>query len=660
MPAKPSAKQWGVFLCDCRSTLTIEAERIGEPAGLVTVASRPEKDVRAFAKQAGEQDVEQVLIGCCADPALFQKALGGRRLHFLDLKGLCFAPHADPEQAHAKALKLIAAAMAAGEAAAEAPQNLLQAGGRVMIFTDSPAGLELAKKLRKLEQLTVFVTPDATGFEKVPAGKVNLGSLAACEGRLGNFRVTVKRPQPVDGPRQSPLREQADQVVLLMEGALPDFKGRTGLHLVQGTGKDLLEETANHVRDLVGLFHKPEHLTYERDVCAGGAAGMQACGRCITYCPYDAIARDGADGLRVKVDHLTCEGCGACASACPTSALRFTEPSPREIYARLAALLALPGRKKKHPAPPLIVFHCGEMGRQALEEAGSRAQDYSSAVLPVEVPCLRYVSEANMLQAVQMGAAGVALLGCEDCPNGERELLIAQHAFAGQVLDAFGLGAGRLRIITAEPGREKQAIEALDRFARELKPFPATGNGKGKGKMPRRTGNREVLAQAIAGFIEQTDKEVGGIKVPQGQPFGFVEVDDAGCTLCRSCANVCPTHAFKFEEDNQTLHFKQINCVGCGLCVQACPENVMTLRPELYLERQALDYMVVVEDEMITCARCEAPYINRRALEMIEAKVLGMESLLDTFAGKRKGLLRMCPDCRAVGAMWEVHQGWEP
>jgi ferredoxin len=283
-----------------------------------------------------------------------------------------------------------------------------------------------------------------------------------------------------------------------------------------------------------------------------------------------------------------------------------------------------------------------------------------------------------MLQAMQMGAAGVALLGCEDCPNGERELLMSQHAFAGQVLDAFGLGAERLRIITAEPGREAEAIEALDRFARELKPFPATGKGngkgngkgevkggvkggvKGKGKAPRRTGNREVLALAIAGFIEQTDKEVGGIKVPQGQPFGFVEVDDAGCTLCRSCANVCPTHAFKFEQDSQTLHFKHISCVGCGLCVQACPEDVMTLRPELYLERQALDYMLVVKDEMITCARCEAPYINRKALEAIEAKVLGAESLLDTFAGKRKGLLRMCPDCRAVDAMWEVHQGWEP
>ena len=138
--------------------------------------------------------------------------------------------------------------------------------------------------------------------------------------------------------------------------------------------------------------------------------------------------------------------------------------------------------------------------------------------------------------------------------------------------------------------------------------------------------------------IEHTGKEPGGIKVPEGQPYGFVDIKEEGCTLCRSCANVCPTHAFKFDEDEQVLSFKHIACVGCGMCERACPEKVMTLRPELYLEGDALDYMAVVEDESVTCARCEKPYINRRALEAIEAKVLNLGSLLDTFQGERSKL----------------------
>ena len=653
------AKQWGVFLCNCRSSLEVDAERIGSGAALVTVATDPKKAIRKFAREADKGDVEQVVIGCCADAGLFSDALGGRQLSFVDLKHKCFAPHADSRQAHAKAEKMIAAAMRAAEARTDVAQNLLQAGGRVLIFADSPAGPKLARMLKGLDEVTVYISPDAVGFDKMPRGRVNLGSPVAVQGRLGAFVVTIQPPRPADGAARKPVKESADQVVVLAQGAPPKLSRRTGLHLLNGLDEAgleaVLEDTAAQVKELVGMFHKPEHVAYSKDICAGGAASMQACGLCIDACPYGAIARSGEDALRIQVDHMACEGCGACVSACPTSALRYTEPSPREIYAQLAALLDKPrGRGKK--APPVIVFHCGEMGARVLEEAGSVPLPYSAAVLPVEVPCLRYVSEANMLAAVSMGAAGVGLLGCEECPNGERELLYGKFEMAQQVLDAFELGGERLRIITAAPGREAEAVEALDVFVSQLGATPLSCGGKA----PRRTDNRDIMGYALAGFITGCEKQPGGIKVPQGQPFGYVEVNEGGCTLCRSCINVCPTHAFKFEEESHTLHHKHISCVGCGLCVKACPENVITLRPELYLESDALDYMVVVEDEMITCARCEAPYINRKALETIEAKVFDMEALLDTFAGDRRKLLRMCPDCRAVSAMWEVDQGWEP
>ena len=87
---------------------------------------------------------------------------------------------------------------------------------------------------------------------------------------------------------------------------------------------------------------------------------------------------------------------------------------------------------------------------------------------------------------------------------------------------------------------------------------------------------------------------------------------------------------------------------------------MITVRSELFLEKQALEYSVVVTDEMLTCISCEKPFINRRALEAIEAKVLDLASLLDTFEGDRKKLLRMCPDCRAAYAILEVDKGWEP
>jgi hypothetical protein len=84
------------------------------------------------------------------------------------------------------------------------------------------------------------------------------------------------------------------------------------------------------------------------------------------------------------------------------------------------------------------------------------------------------------------------------------------------------------------------------------------------------------------------------------------------------------------------------------------------LHNELYLEKEALDFTVVAEDEMINCIQCNKPYINRRALEAVESKLFNVESLQHTFSGNRKNILRMCPDCRTVEAMMEVEKGWEP
>jgi ferredoxin len=322
----------------------------------------------------------------------------------------------------------------------------------------------------------------------------------------------------------------------------------------------------------------------------------------------------------------------------------------------MASLLASSNGKKGTLTTPVIVFHCEEMGRKVLETAGQVPLPYSPSVLPVEVPCLRYVSESNMLAAISLGAAGVGLLGCENCPNGERELLYQKYEFTQLILHHFGLGQERVRIITAEAGLEADAIGTVNEFISQLSDAPLVPSWS----TPRQTGNREILAEVLTDFLEQTGREPGGVKLSPDLPFALAEVEESGCTLCRSCANVCPTNAFKFDEENNSLYFKHINCVGCGLCEQVCPENVITLRSELFLEKPTLDYKKVVEDEMINCSKCEKPYINRRALEAVESKLFEIESLKHTFSGDRKNILKMCPDCRTVVAMMEIEKGWEP
>ncbi|MGH7488829.1 MAG: 4Fe-4S dicluster domain-containing protein, partial [bacterium] len=217
-------------------------------------------------------------------------------------------------------------------------------------------------------------------------------------------------------------------------------------------------------------------------------------------------------------------------------------------------------------------------------------------------------------------------------------------------------GGERLCLITADDNTAPQAIGALSRFADALEVAPIRWDGK---RLPQRD-NREVIADAIAVFIEQTDREPGRTTLEASQPFAFADVAANGCTMCRSCVNVCPVHAFSVDDNTLSLQFQHISCVACGLCEKVCPEKVITLRREISFDRNALRRRTVVQDHMVSCAKCDKPYINRRALETVEARLLSLQSLLDTFTGNRRNLLRMCPDCRAAVAMLEVEKGWKP
>ena len=259
------AKRWGVFFCNCRSTLEVDAARIESSAALVTVASQPEQEVQAFAEQVEQQEVEQVVVGCCcAERSVFETALKGKTLRFLDLKGNCFSPHSDTAQAHAKAQKMIRAEMQASSIQAQhpVPVNPLLVRNRVVLYTEFPEGLEMVGLLKDLveegpEGLTVCVAPEAQGLEDSPYWEQR-AALIAVEGRLGSLRIIMEPDPLTNGGSQKRHALLADQLVVLTKHPPPGIKKRTGVHLLSSAEGELLEATAQQVRELVGQFHKPD------------------------------------------------------------------------------------------------------------------------------------------------------------------------------------------------------------------------------------------------------------------------------------------------------------------------------------------------------------------------------------------------------------------
>lgn len=574
------------------------------------------------------------------------------KTHVVDLKASCFAVHAEPQQAHDKAGRLLRGALQAAEVQTEPRYLPLRSDGRVLIVADEPWVGNLARRLGSACQPILVLSPHAPDVDAFPSWRVYRGELLDVSGRLGDFRAVVGL---ADGAGQQEL--VVDQVVVL-DSDLAPRPTRTGYHALNSPDSADLGQLAARIDDLTGDFLKTVHVAYDADVCAGGAAGRQACGACIPACPYEAIRRDPTSPLRVEVDHLACEGCGACTSACPTSALRFTEPSPQALFAQLAGLLA----PANGAADQVVVFHCSEQGKRLIEEAGRRPLPYPAKVLGVQVPCLRHVSIAAILGAMRLGAAGVGLLGCAACPHGERALLERTLAFCRVTLEAFELGSERLRLFVTAGDDEVDTVEDLTRFADSLTPAPIRRDGL---RPWRVTSDRQALTEIVGTFIEQCRREPGRQPLASklggaALPFAVAEVEAEGCTLCRSCVNVCPTHAFRLDEPTSSLQFNHFACVACGLCETLCPENVISLHPEVVFTREALDYRTVVRDEMVGCLKCGKPFVNQKSLDAILAKVLQLGPLMDAFSGERRNLLRMCPDCRAVAAMQEVEEGWEP
>jgi len=93
-------------------------------------------------------------------------------------------------------------------------------------------------------------------------------------------------------------------------------------------------------------------------------------------------------------------------------------------------------------------------------------------------------------------------------------------------------------------------------------------------------GEEGLLIMELSGDQENYDKgiqyliETGVIIQSLSQD---VIRDEAKCTHCGACVNLCPTGAFSLEPETRKVLFDHAKCVVCGLCVKACPPRAMRL-----------------------------------------------------------------------------------
>lgn len=448
------------------------------------------------------------------------------------------------------------------------------------------------------------------------------------EGYLGRFSVGLHAPDerldltlPLFG------RQHADLILDLgrspaLELELPPPGYR---HLAWGDAE--CDTALDEFAELVGEFDKPRYFQINADLCAHSASGNVGCTRCLEVCPADAISsHKGRIESRIEIDPYLCQGVGSCSSACPTGAIQFRLPEPARQQEALASWLDA----YRQAGGSLPVMRFVEAGDLEVEE------EPAGCVLDVPLEELGNAGHDQWLTALAAGAAEVRIQVHSELPPTLSTFIDDQIAQAQALLAALGHKPGRIKRIQRGDGAARDALPEY---------LPLSDEPLELSAQPKRERFEEVLARLTA--LGQADGQRH--PMPSGAAYGGLEIDRDACTLCFACVSNCPTPALASGDETPLLSYREADCVQCGLCVEACPEDAIRLVPGFLADASRTQRQARHEEPPFCCICCGKPFANAATIATIKAKLAEHPY----FAGDAAARLEMCEDCRVK----DVYQG---
>ncbi len=634
-----------ILACSCDDSMALDGEALrracrGADVQTARQLCRAEAErFRAIAADGGA-----VTVTCTQEAPLFselaEEAGGKAALTYVNIR-----EHAGWSTEGAQATPKIAALLAAAaEPVPDIPYVTLQSEGVILIYGRDEQAVETARLLKDHLDVTVLITPPAAiAPPRATDFPVVKGCIQAAKGFLGAFEIVVDEyavPEPSSrgalsfGPARNGAKSQCD-ILLDISGSAPLFPApdlREGyLRADPGDPAAVLRATLK-ARDLVGTFDKPRYIQFTEDLCAHSRSKIVGCRRCLDLCPTGAITPAGD---HVAIDAHICAGCGQCAAACPTGAASYALPPADILMRKLRVLLAT--YREAGGRQPIVLLHDGEHGADLIDALARHGDGLPAHVLPVAVNEVTQVGLEAVAAAFAYGASALRFLlrgkARHDTAGLMRTIALAQPILAG-----LGFTGERVAAIeTDDPDALGQALRAI--APADAAPRPATFQPVGA--------KRDVLRLALRELHQSAPVPVDVVALPQGAPFGAVQVNVEGCTLCLSCVSACPTGALLADPDRPMLRFTEDACVQCGLCQATCPEKVITLTPQIDFRAATASARVLKEEEPFHCIRCDKPFGVKSTIERVAAKLEGKHWMFQGSA-QRLDIIKMCEDCRVT------------
>jgi len=501
-----------------------------------------------------------------------------------------------------------------------------QSRGHCLIIGPSDLALDVAAKLDTPAQTVLVPTPGSTKINK-QATEDGVAVIEAdallLNGYLGAFDCAVGDPEsPGSLAKVAGVSLLGGFDLVLDLGDLPMLRQEVlpfG-YIATGDNEFAIDAACTELAELQGEFEKPKFFEYDASICAHSRSGITACTNCIDVCGTGAISSNG-DGI--KIEPYLCQGCGSCASNCPSGAVRYAYPAPADALSQLTDLLK---PRQEAGLGTVVYFHDTESGTERLASIES---ELCELVLPLAVEEVASVGMDVWFAAISNGVTAIAV-DAPSADSGAGRALKAQCETANKILSGMGLENRVALIDGADP-------DAINQFARnEYQPIPVATFKVFNDKRQTIRNSIDHIAQHFV-----PDEQIA---LSESAPFGQVSVSKDACTLCLACVTVCPGSALQDGDTVPQLNFIESQCLQCGLCEKACPESAISLSARyLYDSETARKPRVLNEETPFNCIVCNTPFATEQIIGRMQTKLAGHWMFEDESAVRR---LKMCEDCR--------------
>ena len=638
-----------IRICSCEDTIPLDGEavrRVCRDAMVVEGRQLCRAELERFRKMAAGGG--PIVVACTQEAPLFDEVAsaiaGSGAIAFVNIRETA----GWSKDAKAAGPKMAALIAAAAEPTPDFPFVSLNSEGVTLLYGKDERVIEAANLLKEHLDVTVLIKPGTdVAPTRVTEFPVVNGTIRQAKGHLGAFELTVDdyaAPHPSSrgalsfGPARNDAVSHCD-ILIDLSGGAPLFPAADlrddYLRADPGDPAAMLRAVLK-ARDLTGTFDKPRYITFTEDLCAHSRSKIVGCRRCLDLCPTGAITPAGD---HVIIDAQICAGCGQCAAACPTGAAAYALPPADALLRKLRALLG--AYREAGGKQAVVMFHDGEHGGELIDALARFGDGLPANVLPVQVNEVTQVGLEAIAASFAYGASALRFL-IRAKPRHDVAGLAKTIALAQPILAAVGFAGARVATIeTDDPdalGESLRAIVSMDGAAK-----PATFSAVG--------GKRDVVRLALREMHAVAPNPVDVVALPEGAPFGTLEVKVEGCTLCLSCVSACPTGALSDDPERPMLRFAEDACVQCGLCQATCPEKVISLKPQLDFRAATAMSRIIKQEEPFLCIRCSTPFGVKSTVERVVAKLEGQHWMFKD-SKKRLDVIRMCSDCR-VNAMAE-------